>query len=127
MAFIISNPNSYGSYVGDCVIRAISIAENKSWYDTYMGIALQGLSMCDMPSSNKVWGEYLKSKGYHRYIVPNDCPECYTIRDFCSEHFMGRYILGTGSHVVAVIDGDYYDTWDSGDESPIYYWTKGGE
>ena len=127
MAFILSNPNPYGSYVGDCVIRAISIAENKSWYDVYMGIALQGLAMCDMPSSNKVWGEYLKSKGYNRYIVPSDCPECYTIRDFCDEHFRARYILGTGSHVVAVIDGNYYDTWDSGDESPIYYWTKGGE
>ena len=22
-------------------------------------------------------------------------------------------------------DGYYYDTWDSGQEEPVYYWTKG--
>lgn len=122
--FVFKNPNPSGSYVGDCVIRAISIALGKSWYEIYVDLCLQGLTMYDMPSSNRVWNEYLKSKGYNRYIIPSDCPNCYTVRDFCGEHFKGRYILGTGSYVIAVIDGDYLDTWDSGDESPIYYWTK---
>ena len=36
----------------------------------------------------------------------------------------GRYILATGEHVVAIENGDYYDTWDSGDEIPIYYWKE---
>lgn len=125
MAFIISNPNPHGSYVGDCVIRAIAIVEDKSWDEVYLGLAIQGFIMGDMPSSNRVWNEYLKSKGYKRYIVSDDCPECYTIKDFCGEHFKGRYILGTGSHAVAVIDGDWIDTWNSCDETPIYYWTKG--
>lgn len=38
---------------------------------------------------------------------------------------MGRYLLALDQHVVAVVDGDYYDTWDSGNEIPIYYWMKG--
>lgn len=122
--FVFSNPNPSGSYVGDCVVRAISITSDKSWYDVFVELCLQALIMYDMPSSNRVWNEYLKSKGYKRYIIPSDCPNCYTVRDFCGEYFKGRYILGTGSHVIAVIDGNYYDTWDSGDESPIYYWTK---
>lgn len=120
----VANPNPNGSYVGDCVIRALSIANNKSWYETYIELCLQGLLLYDMPSSNRVWNEYLKTEGYTRHVIPNTCPECYTIRDFCNEYFKGTYILGTGTHVVAVIDGDYYDTWDSGDESPIFYWTK---
>lgn len=124
MAFIISNPNPHGSYVGDCVIRAISIIEDKPWDEIYLGLAIQGFIMGDMPSSNRVWNEYLKSRGYKRYIVSNDCPECYTIKDFCGEHFKGKYILGTGSHAVAVIDGNWIDTWNSADEQPIYYWTK---
>ena len=26
--------------------------------------------------------------------------------------------------VVALIDGDWWDAWDSGDEVPVYYWQK---
>ena len=29
------NANSRGNFVNDCVIRAISVAENASWGDTY--------------------------------------------------------------------------------------------
>ena len=36
----------------------------------------------------------------------------------------GTYVLATNNHVVAVVDGNYYDTWDSGDETPIYVWRK---
>lgn len=121
--FVKRNPNPKGSYVGDCVIRALSIATGRSWRDIYLDLASHGLVMCDMPSSNRVWGDYLSELGYERHIIPN-CIDCYTIRDFCGEYFRGTYIVGTGSHVVAVINGDYYDTWDSGDETPIYYWKK---
>lgn len=27
-------------------------------------------------------------------------------------------------HVVCVQDGYYYDSWDSGNEIPIYYWER---
>lgn len=80
--------------------------------------------MCDMPSSNAVWGAYLRSNGFRVYAIPNYCPDCYTVEDFCADNPYGRYILATGEHVVAVEDGDYYDTWDSGDEIPIYYWKE---
>ena len=56
--------------------------------------------------------------------MPNMCPPCYTVKDFCKDHPVGTYILATGSHVVTVVDGNYYDTWDSGTEVPIYYWKK---
>lgn len=127
MAFIGVNPNPNGSYVGDCVIRALSIAMNKTWHEVYIELSIQGLVLCDMPSSNRVWGEYLKSQGYHRYIIPDSCPQCYTVRDFCADSPEGTFILGTGTHVVTVIDGNYYDSWDSGDELPIYYWKKESE
>ena len=125
MAFIKTNPNPKGNYVGDCVVRAISIATGKSWTETYMELALKGLQLFDIPSSNQVWGKYLKDLGYTMEVLPELCPDFYTVRDFCGEYIKGTYLLGTGTHVVTAIDGDYYDTWDSGDELPIYYWHKG--
>ena len=122
--FIRMNPNPSQNLVGDCVIRAISILTNTSWDYTYMEIALKGYEMRDMPSSNEVWGAYLKSLGYNRYVIPNTCPVCYTVDQFCKDHPDGKYLLATGTHVVAIIDGDYYDTWNSGNEIPIYYFTR---
>lgn len=125
MAFSMFNPNPKNERVGDCVIRAISIATKKSWYDVYAELAAYGFMLCDMPSSNAVWGQYLKDLGYKRHIVIDTCPvNCYTVRDFCKDNPDGVFILGTGSHVVAVINGDYYDTWDSGSEIPIYFWGR---
>ena len=83
--------------------------------------------MKDMPSSNAVWGAYLISKGFHREVIPNTCPDCYTVRDFCVDHPRGAYLLAIGTHVVTVVDGDYYDSWDSGNEIPVYYFTKEDE
>ena len=124
MSYIHKNPNPVKNLVGDCVIRGIALLTNQAWEDVYWDIAEQGGAMYDMPSSNEVWSSYLKSLGYKKRIIPNSCPDCYTIKSFCIDKPLGKYLLATGTHVVAVIDGDYYDTWDSGDEIPIYYFTK---
>ncbi len=60
------NPNPQGRVVGDCTVRAISKALGQSWEQTYIGLCLQGFLMGDMPSSNAVWGAYLRSKGFRR-------------------------------------------------------------
>ena len=120
--YIKSNINPQNKQVGDCVIRAISTALNQDWETTYIGLAIQGFMMSDMPSSDSVWNEYLKSKDLTRHIVPDTCPNCYTVKQFADDHPKGRYLVFVGQHVVAVIDGNYIDTWDSGDRVPIYYW-----
>ena len=122
--YIKYNINPQGKNVGDCTIRAISKALNQSWEETYTGIAVEGFVLCDMPSANHVWGAYLRSKGFTRKIIPDSCPMDYSVRDFADDHPHGTYILALSGHVVAVADGDHYDTWDSGDETPVYYWER---
>jgi hypothetical protein len=124
MSYIYFNPNPEGRFVGDCVIRAMSMALNQSWEKTYLDICQKGLSMHDMPSANRVWGAYLKDCGFTKHVIPDNCPDCYSVREFAYEHPFGTYILGTGTHVVAVLNGNYYDSWDSGDEVPIYYFKR---
>lgn len=83
--------------------------------------------MCDMPSSKVVINQFLRYRGFVRHIAPDRCPFCYTVEEFANEHPVGRYLLATDSHVVPVINGDYVDTWDSGNEVPMFYWVEGGK
>lgn len=124
MSYVYFNNNPRGLNVGDCVIRAASKALNQSWETTYLDLVTVGYDMADMPSSNSVLNSYLRSKGFHKKTIDDLCPSCYSVRDFADEHFKGIYILGMGSHVVCVIDGQYFDSWNSGDEVPIYFWFK---
>ena len=118
------NPNPNGSRTGDCVIRAIAAVTGQTWDTTYTAVALQGYALADMPSANHVWRAYLKSRGFSRAIIPDTCPDCYTVNDFADEHPKGAFVLGTGNHAVAVVDGTVLDTWDSRNEIPIYYFYK---
>lgn len=118
------NANPSAMRVGDCTVRAIAKATGKSWEDTYIGMSVEGLRLCDMPSANHVWGAYLRTQGFTRRSLPNNCPDCYTVSTFALDFPRGTYVLALASHVVCVIDGDWYDTWDSGDETPLYYWER---
>lgn len=122
--YVYFNPNPAGHAVGDCVVRAICKATGESWDKTFVGLAVTGLDLADMPSANAVWGAYLHRKGYARHALLDKCPECYSVRDFAAEHPRGVYILALSGHVVTVKDGSYYDAWDSGAEIPLYVWTK---
>lgn len=115
------NPNPRNKNVGDCTVRAISLATNQGWEKVYLDLCIQGYTMADMPSSNDVWGKYLMDKGWVYRRLQDTCPFCYTINDFCNDHPEGTFIVATGTHVVCVKDGRYFDTWDSGDKVPLFY------
>ena len=120
--FIRYNPNPDSRDVGDCVIRALSIATGHSWEYVYVGICMLGYEMRDMPSANRVWGEYLRRNLFTRKIISDTY---YTVSDFCRDHPNGTYVLATGSHFVAVVGGSYIDSWDSGSEAVVYYYSQG--
>ena len=124
MGFVFYNPNPVGKQVGDCPVRAIAKATGQSWDEVYTGLCVQGLAMGDMPSANSVWGAYLRQHGFARNVIPNTCPDCYTVAEFAKDHPQGVYVLALSGHVVCQLNGDYYDTWDSGNEIPLFYWEK---
>lgn len=121
------NNNPMGRRVGDCAIRAVSLALQLDWEQAYAMIAANGYIMADMPSSNAVFGSVLRQHGFYREAIPNTCPDCYTATDFCKDHPKGTYVLIFNGHTACVIDGDIYDSWDSSLEIPEYYWYRKNE
>ncbi len=117
-------PNPAGRNVGDCAVRAVAKALNISWEDAYAKIASNGYAMGDMPSSDSVWGSVLRQNGFYREAIPNECPDCYTAKDFCKDNPYGIFVLGFGGHVATVVDGDLYDSWNSENEIPMYVWYR---
>lgn len=123
--YIEWNNNPVGRRVGDCSVRAISKALDVDWETAYAMIASNGFAMGDMPSSNSVWGAVLRQNGFKKQAIPNSCPDCYTFADFAKDNPRGTFVLGTGTHVATVVDGNIYDSWDSSDEIPAFVWFRG--
>jgi len=130
MAFVYLNLNPLEKNTGDCVVRALSFALNQTWDETYWQLCEKGFERAEMPSWNSSWWDLLKDKNYRRYVIPDTCPDCYTIEDFCHDHPKGRYVVfiphssERSGHVTVVEDGIVYDTWDSTKEVPLVYWRK---
>lgn len=125
MSHVYYNPNPKGANVGDCSVRAMSKALRTDWETAYAKLSTIGFGMRDMPSANSVWGAYLRENGFKRYIVDDHDQNVYTVQDFCRDNPIGLFVLAIQGHVVCVEDGDWFDTWDSGKEIPLYYWKRG--
>ena len=127
MPYIHYNPNPRHLNTNDCTIRAISKLLDLDWDTTFLKIAFYAFSQKSMMVTDKVWGQYLKDNGFKLRPLPNMCPDCYTVREFAEDHPHGRYLVKTYEHVIAVVDGNYYDSGDSGDEIPIYYYERSAD
>lgn len=117
-------PNPQQKKTDDCVIRALTKALDCDWDTASVYAMTQQIRDADIFVKNYVWGNLLLRNGYTKHSLPNTCPDCYTIKDFANDYRRGTYIVGTGDHVLAVIDGDYYDSFDSGEMIPIIYYRK---
>ena len=118
------NPNPLNRRVGDCAVRACCKASGRTWDEVFDSLAEIAFEMKDVISANAVWGEYLKRCGFVRRDVECYAPERCDVIDFCRNHPHGIYVLGMDGHVVAVEDGFYFDSWDSGEKHPLNYWAR---
>lgn len=131
------NPNPQNNNTGDCSIRAYCKAENLDWNDAYDMASKLGKEMAMICDDHKVVDKiltekfgYTYHKGDHCFVKDKDGNgklekgKKKTINEFAIEHPKGKYILWVHAHIVTVIDGYYYDSWDSGNKKINGYYTK---
>ena len=124
--YIYANPNPCRQEEPDCVVRAIALATGQTWDEVHWDLCVMSHAMCTMPSVNWLWEQYLIKCGFEKFLLPESCLECVTIREFTKQYPHGTYVIGTGHHAVCIRSGNYMDSWDSGDERPTYFFRKKG-
>lgn len=127
MSWVPYNPNPVALDGIDCTVRALTKALDVPWEKAYTMLAANGFAMADMPNANHVFNATLRQHGFKRYIIPNSCPDCYTLADFAADHPQGLYVLAFGDHVCTLVSGDWYDSWNSANRVPMFYWTRESE
>lgn len=110
---------------GDCVIRALTKALGMEWLEVFDDIQPISRELQVPFNCKPCYERYLAEKGY---IWKSDKvakgKKKLTPQTFYKEHPTGTYILRQAHHLVTVVDGYFYDTWDSGDRSVYGYWVK---
>ena len=125
--YVKYEPNPVRSGAIDCSVRAISKALDVSWEEAYAMLSLNGFLMGNAFVGDEVWGSVLRQHGFKRRLVPDTCPDCYTVADFAKDHPKGTYVVKSDEHVATIVDGNLYDSWPSMNKVVIYYWTNNKE
>lgn len=100
------NANYKGRFVNDCTIRAISLAEGKTWQETHRELSY--LSGKDAIILDDVYFiEPLLDSRYNRV----NCRHM-TVGQFANRHSKGIYLLLMNGHITCCIDGVVYDTFN---------------
>jgi len=127
------NANTRDADVGDCVPRGISLALGKDYDEVRRD--LNRIVRRYYPGSafnySIVFYRYLKDTA--NVTFSNYPDKGVTEGEFCEKYPQGTYLLLTGdkkkaangrsTHLVCIIDGDIYDSWDSTDYV-VVQWAK---
>lgn len=111
----------------DCVVRAISVALNKSWIETFKELSRYTLETGYMWNDNGVCGfkKFLKLKGYDKQKMPRRKDNTrYTVKEFIEElaDKNSIYIISVAGHLTVVKNLTLIDTWDCSYKSVGNYW-----
>ena len=111
---------------GDCVIRALTKVLGMSWLEVFDEITPLSREMQIPFNCKPCYEKYLTEvKGFKYVGISNSKgSKRPTVESFSKTNNHGTYLVKVANHVVAIVDGNYYDTWDSGHKSLYGYWVK---
>lgn len=109
---------------GDCTIRALSKVLNISWLEAF-DLQIPICREYQLPNiffaPTKIRNECMLKLGFNYTGISNKKGSIRpTVKEFAKQNKCGSYILNVANHEVAVVNGDYYDTWNSGNKKSVW-------
>ena len=125
MKFTRANYNPKENKVGDCVVRAIMRAENKTWLEVYDELCAVGRTLCAMPNDQVTYQKYLETLGWQKQKMPR-FPNYsrYTVEEFADEFDNNTFIVSIANHLTIIDDGELFDSWNCGYKSVGNIWKR---
>lgn len=125
MNFIKTNPHPTGKKIGDCVVRALAIANNKKWIEVYEELCRIGMRLKDMPNSKTVYEEYLILNGWHKQKMPkHSTGKRMKLSEFADLNPKKLFVASVVKHLTVVEDNTLLDTWNCGHKCIGNYFIK---
>lgn len=91
------NANSQGKFVNDCVVRAIAVAENKTWEDTYDNLSRiakrNGILLDDVDFIDPLLDYRYDKIPFHSNM---------TVGDFLASNPVGIYLVTMRGHITVI-------------------------
>ena len=140
--FHFHNANPKGKMTTDCVVRAISTVLKQPYDQTLREMTEMTIKTGYMWNENKGINKYMESKGWVKCKSPRkDDGTKYTGNEFCKtlmhpiyceelnlyhKGFEINNVLTNigGHHIVAIMSGQIWDIWNSGNKSIGIVWVK---
>ena len=107
--FIFRNPSPVNRKSQDSFVRAIALAEGRTWEEAYQDLCRQALAQCDNPQATSVAASYLSryAVGTCRYAVKGQM----LVKDFLPSHSSAAWVLQLGEGwATAAVNGVLMDT-----------------
>lgn len=104
--------------IGDCVVRAITLASGLD-YDEVEDKLYYTAKLLDCPERCVCCYSFLLDNVF--YYEPVDC-EGMTVNGFAYCYNNGTYLVRMDGHLTCVIDGEIWDTWDCSNEIVTTAW-----
>jgi len=113
------NPNPKERNIGDCTLRSYCAAFGISWdkaFDIASRVAKENSSMIQYVADKVLVEEFncVVDEKYNKKTVKSK--DRIKVNEFALSHPYGTYILHVPKHQVTVVNGEYWDSWDSGDK-----------
>lgn len=106
MNYYYYNANPYDRSISDCVVRALSVLTNRSWYEVFDELSDLAGDVGLMFDRVEFVEDYLDER-YSR-----ECHYSKTVGEFAEEHPIGKYAISMDGHITAVINGTIVDTFN---------------
>lgn len=123
--FVRCNPHPQGKMVADCVKRACTIASEINYHDIAIMLnRFRKTTGAKKFNNRDNWKEFVikvlrgHDKGNMQYANHG---ERFTVDEYCYQ-VNSKAIVQCSKHLVALKNGKYYDTWESGDKSIYKAW-----